>query len=209
MQLYMSDNGAWTDVSKEISMMKKVAIVLVNGFADWEYALIAGTGVPFFGLDVRFFTPEPGEIQSQGGLSAIVDQNLDEIRSWQPDALIVIGSFVWATEDAPDIGDIIKTQYDAGGIVAGICGGTLALARAGLLDKARHTSNDLDFLTNNAEGYSGFDYYTESPSALSDKRVITSPGIAPVSFTAAVFESVGLAREDVLQFKKMMAAEHI
>ena len=30
--------------------------------------------------------------------------------------------------------------------VAGICGGTLALARAGLLNDVAHTSNDLAFL---------------------------------------------------------------
>ena len=28
-------------------MAKKVAIVLTSGFADWEYALIAGVGGPF------------------------------------------------------------------------------------------------------------------------------------------------------------------
>ncbi len=54
-----------------ISTMKKVAIILTQEFADWEYALVAGTGGTFYGFDVQFFTPETGEIRSQGGLSPL------------------------------------------------------------------------------------------------------------------------------------------
>ena len=188
--------------------MAKLALLLTQGFADWEYALIAGTGVHFFGLDVRFFTPEPGKIYSLGRLPAVVEHNLNEIRPWQPEALVVVGGTIWETDDAPDVAELIKAQHDEGGIVAGICGGTLALARAGLLNETPHTSNDLDFLLNNAEVYSGAEYYRVSAAAISHNRVITAPGTAPVSFTAAIFESVGLKQEDLLQFKNMLAAEH-
>ncbi len=193
---------------KRVLVMSKVAIVLTQRFADWEYALIAGTGGSFYGLDVQYFAPEAGEICSQGGLVAIVLRNLDEISTWQPEALVVVGGEIWATDDAPDVGKILKAQHNDGGVVAGICGGTLALARTGLLNEIPHTSNDADFLDQNAAGYSGSEHYCESASAISRGRVITAPGTAPVSFTAAVFESIGLDQETVLQFKKMMAAEH-
>ena len=35
----------------------------------------------------------------------------------------------------PDVGNLLRAQHSGGGVVAGICGGTLALARAGLLDR--------------------------------------------------------------------------
>lgn len=35
--------------------MSKIAVLLTPGFADWEYAFIAGTGGPFYGPDVQFF----------------------------------------------------------------------------------------------------------------------------------------------------------
>ena len=60
-------------------MMGKIAVVLTQGFADWEYALIGGTGGSFYGLDVQYFSPEVGLLQSQGGLTATVSQNLDEL----------------------------------------------------------------------------------------------------------------------------------
>ncbi len=188
--------------------MARVAVVLARDFADWEYALIAGTGGPYYGLDVEYFTPEPGEVHSQGGLAAVVSRNMDEISGWQPDAVAVIGSAVWQTGQAPDIAAMLKAQHSAGTVVAGICGATLALARAGLLNDVPHTSNNADFLTQNVPGYAGSKLYQPTPSAVSHDRVITAPGTAPVSFTAAVFESVGLAQDTVLQFKQMMAAEH-
>ena len=188
--------------------MAKVAVLLTQGFADWEYALIGGTGGPFYGLDIQYFAPVAGEIRSQGGLTAVVSRSLDEISAWQPEALVIVGGTIWETGEAPDVGKVIKAQHDGGAVIAGICGGTLALARAGLLNAVPHTSNDSEFLKHNAENYTGSEHYRGSASAISKDRVITAPGTAPVSFTAAVFESVGLDQETVLQFKKMMAAEH-
>lgn len=188
--------------------MAKIAVILTQGFADWEYALIAGTGGPFYGLDIQFFSPKVGEIQSQGGLTATVLQGLDELSKWEPAAVVVIGGMIWETDQAPDIRNLLKAQHARGAVVAGICGGTLALGRAGLLDDVRHTSNAPDFLNQNASGYAGSALYVSSPFAISENHVITAPGTAPVSFAAAIFEGVGLDQEKVAQFKAMMAAEH-
>ncbi len=59
--------------------------------------------------------------------------------------MVVVGGNIWASVDAPDIGEWLKTYHSKGGVVAGICGGTLGLARAGLLNETPHTSNDMDF----------------------------------------------------------------
>lgn len=188
--------------------MVKIAILLTQGFAGWEYALIAGTGGPFYGLNIQFFTPVVGKIQSQGGLEAVLTQDLDEFSTWQPNAVIVVGGTIWETDKAPDISKSLKTQYDNGAVVAGICSGTLALARAGLLDIVRHTSNDAEFIIQNVKDYTGSEFYHVSDAAIYEDRVITAPGTAPVSFTAAVFEGVGIDQEKVQQFRAMMAAEH-
>lgn len=188
--------------------MAKVAIILTHGFADWEYALIAGTGGPFYGLDVRFFAPQTGQIHSQGGLLAVISQKVTDIPDWSPDVVAVIGGTVWTTDAAPDLDDLLKAHHSQGGVVAGICGGTLALARAGLLNQTPHTSNDADFLKEHAEGYSGAEHFCASATAVTGERVITAPGTAPVSFAAAIFEKAGLDPNAVQQFKRMLAAEH-
>ena len=188
--------------------MSKIAVVLTQGFADWEYALIGGTGCPFYGLDVQYFSTESGKITSQGGLSVIISQGLDELIEWQPNLVVVIGGTAWESDDAPNISSFLNAQYVKGVHIGGICGGTLALARAGLLDAEQHTSNDADFLKQKAANYLGEAYYQASAAAISSGRIITAPGTAPASFTAAVFEAAGIPKDMVSQFKGMMAAEH-
>lgn len=188
--------------------MNKVAIILTQGFADWEYGLIAGAGGPFYGLDIRFFAPVAGEVRSMGGLSAAVPDGMETIRAWSPGVIAVIGGTIWETDDAPVLDDLLLSHHSHGGVVAGICGGTLALARAGLLDDVRHTSNDADYLHRHAPGYAGSELFRPEPEAVADNRVITAPGTAPASFAAAVFESAGLAHDAAEAFRKMLAAEH-
>ncbi|MFP5282901.1 MAG: DJ-1/PfpI family protein [Actinomycetes bacterium] len=73
--------------------------------------------------------------------------------------------------------------------VAGICGATYGLARAGLLDTRRHTSNAADFLA--PSGYAGADRYVDA-RVVDDGGLITSPATAPVDFAAAVFRRLEL-----------------
>ncbi|WP_319582091.1 DJ-1/PfpI family protein [uncultured Pseudodesulfovibrio sp.] len=188
--------------------MEKVALILTQGFADWEYGLIAGTGGPFYGLDTGFFTPNTGEIRSMGGLKAFIPDGVEAIRDWSPKVIVVIGGTIWETDDAPVLDDLLLAHHSRGGVVAGICGGTLALARAGLLDDVRHTSNDADYLHRHAPGYAGSELFVPVPEAVVDNRVITAPGTAPAAFAAAVFESAGLDHDAALAFRKMLGAEH-
>lgn len=188
--------------------MARVALVLSPGFADWEYAFIAGTGGPFYGIDVRFFATTPGSLSSQGGLAVTVDSSLQECLEWAPQVVVVIGGMAWERDDAPDLHDFLQACRSGGATLAGICGATLALARAGMLDRVAHTSNSADFLQENAAGYGGRALYRDSPAAVTADRIITAPGTAPVSFTCAVFESAGLSTELIAQFKSMLAAEH-
>lgn len=137
-----------------------------------------------------------------------VAHGVAELADWRPEVLVVVGGTLWETERAPDIRALLNEQLQRGATLAGICGGTLALARAGLLNGRAHTSNDAEFLTRNVEGYSGQRHYVASAVAVVDDRVITSPGSAPVSFTTAVFRAAGLDEETLRQFGAMLAAEH-
>ncbi|NIF17418.1 DJ-1/PfpI family protein [Pantoea sp. Cy-639] len=188
--------------------MPRVGLILTPGFADWEYAFIAGTAAPFYGIETRFFTPQPGHFYSQGGLHTSVNAGLEQCLAWQPAVVVVVGGTLWESAQAPDLGSFLQTSHAQGATVAGICGGTLALARAGLLDDRAHTSNSPDFLRDNAPGYKGTDHYRGSAKAVVADRVITAPGPAPVSFTCAVFEAAGLDAGLREQFQAMLAAEH-
>ena len=92
-------------------------------------------------------------------------------------------------------------------VLAGICDGTRVLAQAGLLDQVRHTSNSADNLAS-INTYAGAALYQDVPHAVADQRVITAPGTAPVTFTAAVLAALGIADDELKGYLALHAAEH-
>jgi putative intracellular protease/amidase len=70
-------------------------------------------------------------------------------------------------------------------VVGGICGATLALARAGLFEGRTHTSNGRDWILRHLPDYAGHENYTDVPHAVSDGRIVSAPGSAPGTFALA------------------------
>lgn len=65
------------------------------------------------------------------------------------------------------------SYIDKGILVGAICGATLALADLKVLNKFKHTSNSLDYLTLFSKQYSGKELYVNSPAVV-DSNLITA-----------------------------------
>lgn len=81
-------------------------------------------------------------------------------------------------------------------IVAAICGATLGLAKVGLFDSIKHTSNSKDYLL--LSNYQDGELYTDTLS-LSDKGVITASGTAALEFAREIFRELHLYTDEVLE----------
>lgn len=165
--------------------MAQLAFILVDPFADWEVAQVAPAAREF-GDAVCYFTPGGRPVQSMGGLHVEADGALEQFDPLSADALLVIGSPAWMSSQAVDIGDALRCAQQAGLLLGGICGGTLPLARAGLLDERRHTGNSLDELQRLGGAYRGAAQFQPGPRAVADRGVVTASGLAPVTFAAEV-----------------------
>jgi putative intracellular protease/amidase len=89
----------------------------------------------------------------------------------------------------PEIEQLLKA-LDSGGVpIAAICGATVAIARAGLLNGRRHTSNGLEYLRAHVPGYRSAAQYVDSP-AVRDRKLITASGLADVEFAREIFEEL-------------------
>jgi putative intracellular protease/amidase len=137
-----------------MSEQKTIGFLFIDRFADWEYGLLAASAVEWFGARAVSLTPDGKPVTSASGFlltpgrSAEVDKNTDL------DAVAFIGSDQWV-DAPPDISGLLTAIATRGGVVGGICAGTLALARAGLFDKAKHTSNGRDWINEKEPGYPG------------------------------------------------------
>lgn len=188
--------------------MPKIAIVLTNGYADWECAFINGIGQAYYGLETTKAAPGGEPIASMGGVKTIPDIAMEHIVASGFDALVLCGGTIWETRDAPVITQLVVNFQAAQKPVAAICGATLALAKAGFLNDVRHTSNAAEFLTNSAPSYKGAAHYVNKVTAIEDRNIITAPGTAPAHFSAAVFKAVGIDHAVISAFLGMLAAEH-
>ncbi len=121
----------------------------------------------------------------------------------------MIGSDTWAAKDTPDVGALISAVKERGGVVAGICGGTLALARAGLFATARHTSNGRDWIAEHLPDYAGAANYVDVPHAVKDGALVTAPGSAPGTFAVSVLEALHPNKtSELAQMKALFRREY-
>lgn len=186
--------------------MKRIVTILTEGFADWETALLNAVARGFYHTETQFASPGGKPVTSSGGMKVVPDIAVDDIDVDKLDALIVCGGAVWQTEQAPDVSGPVKAAHAAGKLVGGICDGTVALARTGLLDAIAHTSNGAGYL--DPTGYKGKKHYRDVPHAVVADNVVTAPATAPVTFMAEVMRGIGLADDNLEYYVGMHAAEH-
>jgi putative intracellular protease/amidase len=186
--------------------MATIVTLLTEGFADWEIAMLNGVARGFYGIETRFATPGGEPVRSSGGMRVTPDLALADADPQALDVLVICGGSIWQSPDAPDIGPAVAAVRAAGKVVAGICDGTVALARTGLLDTVEHTSNAADHLE--PTGYPGKPHYRDVPHAVAAEGVITAPATAPVTFMASVLRAIGVDDANLDYYLALLAAEH-
>jgi putative intracellular protease/amidase len=186
--------------------MTKIVTILTEGFADWEIGLLVGAARGFYGVDTQFATPGGEPVSSTGGMKVTPDVALAGVDVDGLDALVVCGGEAWQKPGAPDLTALLEAARAKGKVIGAICDGTVAAARAGLLDALAHTSNGAGYL--DATGYKGKRHYRDVPHAVVDERVVTAAATAPVSFMAAIMRELGLGDDQLDFYLGLHAAEH-
>jgi putative intracellular protease/amidase len=162
-------------------MTKRLAVILIDRFADWEHGFLTAATQDFFGGRARFYTPRGLDVTSEGGMRPRPDGAIESLGVDDFDGLALIGSSQWDADTAPDVGALLRDADRAKRILGLICKGTLAGARAGLLDARPHTSNSLETLQK-SPAYRGASSYQAVPHAVRAGHLITAAGTSPRSF---------------------------
>lgn len=185
--------------------MTTLVTILTDGFADWETALLNAAARSFYKLDTSYASPGGKPVVSAGGMRVTPDLAIEAIDVGALDALIICGGTAWQSPGAPDLAALVQAASQKGRIVAGICDGTVALARTGLLDGIAHTSNGAGYL--DGTGYKGKAHYRDVPAAVTDGTIITAPGTAPVSFMSAIMTALGKGDDNLAYYVGLHAAQ--
>lgn len=171
---------------------KDVHLVVLDTMADWEPSFaIAHINQPAPGIASRYQVRTVGLSRepalTKGGVRVLPDLTVDELSPANSALLILPGADIWAQKTTDRALDKARTFVEAGVPVAAICGATLGLARAGLLDSRRHTSNAPEFLT--STGYGGANNYVHQ-RVVEDDGVITAPATASLEFAKHLLDKL-------------------
>lgn len=185
--------------------MSTVYLYVLDTMADWEIGYLTAelnsgrygkkdqpaTQVVTVGLDK---TP----ITTMGGLRVLPDIPLQECSPTTGDTLLLPGGDTWLAPIHAPVLELAGRCLEQGIRVAAICGATMGLAQAGLLNGSRnHTSNDRAYLKMVCPQYSGEACYQDQP-VVTDGNLITASGIAPLEFAAHVLKALDVFAPDTL-----------
>jgi putative intracellular protease/amidase len=181
-----------------------VYVYIPDGLADWELGFITPelNTAQYFkrGREpyvVKTFGLNGEPVTTMGGLRILPDLIIGEVSTQEAALLLLPGSDTWPESRHAPVLEKAREFLDADIVVAAICGATVALANAGLLNDQPHTSNDLDYLKTTCPAYHGEARYRHEP-AVTDGTLITASGVAPLEFAYHVLKRLDVFSEDTL-----------
>ena len=188
------------EILRTMTFMKNIAIYATETMSDWEYAYLttqvaeAEAQVPDR-FKVLFVGESLGAVRSKGGIEVVPCLTLQDIQNRTDIAAFVVPGADTYFDGHEQLLETIRVLNGNGVLLAAICGGTVAFARAGVLDHCKHTSNAQGFLA--TVNYANIDGYKED-DVVFDGGVITASGLAPVLLPEAVLRAAGVYPDDVV-----------
>ncbi|VEI08778.1 DJ-1/PfpI family protein [Kurthia zopfii] len=185
--------------------MKTIYIYVLNTLADWELGHITAelNSKRFFKAEAQEITIKTVSysnqpIKTMGGFAITPDCLVEEIDLNEESVLLLPGADTWSKPEHIHIVNVAKDLLAIGGTVAAICGATVALGNAGLLNTYSHTSNGLEFLEMFCPIYEGQNLYIEQPSAC-DHNLITASSTGVLMWTKQIIESLDVFEKESLE----------
>ena len=188
-----------------------VHVAVYDGLADWE----VGFATAHINSDAwqrqpgRYAVITVGEsrapVTTMGGATITPDVTLDEVGPADSALLILPGADAWLAGGNGAFVAKARELLDADVPVAAICGATVGLATAGVLDDRRHTSNAAEALS--WTGYAGAELYVDEP-AVTDRGLVTASGVRPVEFAREVLALLDVYEPHVLASWYKLYGEH-
>ena len=186
-------------------IMFTVYIYVLDTLADWELGYVTAelNSGRFFKKDapevsVKTVAISTEPVKTMGGLTIVPDCTIREIAVSEKSVLLLPGANTW---DDPRHSVMMKKAGEllsAGALVCAICGATMALASAGLLDRRPHTSNGAGYLEMVSPSYKGQKFFVDVPS-VADRNLITASSTGGLLWAKQIIERLDVFQHNTLE----------
>lgn len=184
---------------------RKAYLYVFDTMSDWEagYLIAELNSGRYFKkdlapLEVVAVGVDKHPVTTMGGLKILPSISMDECILDRTDVLVLPGGNTWLEAIHEPILKKAAESLKEGTVVAAICGATLGLAKMGLLDSRRHTSNNLEYMKMVCPDYIGEKYYEMEP-AVADGNLVTASGLAPLEFAMQVLKVLDVFEPETLR----------
>jgi len=163
----------------------KAYLLVFAGFADWEpaHAFCEINRSGKFEVLTVGFSRDP--VISMAGLKVSPTLTIHDVNPADAAFFMLPGGDLWQEKSQEQIHKLLHALHDNGVLIGAICAATLEMARAGLTQGIRHTSNAKAYLQSLVPGYRDGDFYVDE-LAVSDNNIITASGLGSVEFAREV-----------------------
>jgi putative intracellular protease/amidase len=178
--------------------MSRAYTLIFDGYADWELGHVLAELRRYGNVEVATVGFSDKTVTSMGGLHVIPDMSISEIDISDVLIFILPGGHLWeGSYPKNEIDQLLHRLENSQKPIAAICAATTVVARAGLLEARKHTSNSLSYLSKLVPEYSASANYVEA-LATRDQRIITASGLGSIEFTVEIFNELGLVTQEMM-----------
>lgn len=185
--------------------MTTIYVYILDTLADWELGYVTAelNSGRFFKKDVpkialKTVGHSKEAITTMGGMTIVPDCLIDDIIMSNTTVLLLPGADTWNDPKQEAIIEKAGELLSLGATVGAICGATVALASAGLLNDRPHTSNGPGFLDMFVPNYTGKDFYVDQPAA-ADNNLITASSTGGLLWAKQLIERLDIFQADTLE----------
>lgn len=185
--------------------MTTIYVYILDTLADWElgYVTTELNSGRFFKKDapkiaLKTVGHSKEAITTMGGMTIVPDCLIDDIIMSNTTVLLLPGADTWNDPKQEAIIEKAGELLSLGATVGAICGATVALASAGLLNDRPHTSNGPGFLDMFVPNYTGKDFYVDQPAA-ADNNLITASSTGGLLWAKQLIERLDVFQADTLE----------
>ncbi|MBE6054981.1 MAG: thiamine biosynthesis protein ThiJ [Clostridium sartagoforme] len=169
--------------------MGKILVYIFDGMTDYETTLISHLLCADAGKEVISIAYEDRLIKGKSGFMYKPEKLISDILDEDVEGLIITGG--WSKEFKHDFIKLINRLDSEGKLIGGICGaGTLALAKAGVLDNVKYTTPIVEWNEEYVCKYGEEDPFPREnfvvDRVVRDGNIITAQGVAFIDFAVEI-----------------------
>lgn len=185
--------------------MFTVYIYVLDTLADWELGYVSAElssgrffrkGAPEISVKTVAISKDP--VKTMGGLTIIPDCSINDVMVSKQSALLLPGANTWDKTEHSAIIEKAREFLSVDAMVCAICGATVALANAGLLDQRLHTSNGAGYLEMVSPVYKGQKFFLDAPS-VAVHNLITASSTGALLWAKQIIERLDVFKHDTLE----------